>query len=53
MDDLYMTDDRHIVLITHAEDEEYEEDKGCAGHETLRGDLMGESFYCDGTCISY
>jgi hypothetical protein len=23
----------------------------CPGHETLRGDLMGASFYCDGTCL--
>lgn len=27
-------------------------DNGCMGHETLRGDMMGESFYCDGTCKS-
>lgn len=28
------------------------EDNGCEGHETLRGDMMGESFFCDGKCIS-
>lgn len=22
----------------------------CEGHETLRGDLMGAAFYCDGSC---
>ena len=23
----------------------------CPGHESLRGDCMGVSFYCDGTCL--
>lgn len=25
----------------------------CEGHESLRGDLMGTTFYCDGTCRRY
>lgn len=31
-------------------DEQDEEDKTCLGHESLRGDKMGESVFCDGTC---
>lgn len=31
-------------------EEEAEEDNLCNGHETLRGDMMGESYYCDGSC---
>lgn len=30
--------------------EEYEKNRECEGHETLRGDMMGETFYCDGSC---
>jgi hypothetical protein len=30
-------------------DEDDDED-GCEGHESLRGDLMGATFYCDGSC---
>ncbi len=29
---------------------EAEVERECEGHESTRGDLMGESFYCDGTC---
>jgi hypothetical protein len=28
------------------------ENEECPGHESLRGDLMGAAFYCDGTCTS-
>lgn len=31
-------------------DEEDEEDEGCEGHESLRGDKMGETVFCDGSC---
>lgn len=32
------------------EEEDQEEDEGCPGHESLRGDLMGAAHYCDGSC---
>jgi hypothetical protein len=35
--------------VTVVEDED---EADCPGHESLRGDLMGASFYCDGTCTT-
>ena len=37
------------AAIDAADDGEDEDDE-CEGHESLRGDLMGEAFYCDGSC---
>ena len=31
-------------------DEEEDELEECEGHESLRGDYMGKTFYCDGSC---
>lgn len=28
-----------------------DEDEGCPGHESLSGAAMGESTYCDGSCV--
>jgi hypothetical protein len=33
------------------DEEDYDEDEEeCQGHESLRGDYIGRTFYCDGTC---
>ena len=37
------------ALALEAKDCDYEA-RECEGHESLRGDLMGASEFCDGTC---
>lgn len=34
----------------HETDESDESDNECEGHESLSGDMMGESTFCDGSC---
>lgn len=37
-----------VDVLKHREEDE--SDNECEGHESLRGDMMGESIYCDGSC---
>lgn len=32
---------------------DYDDEDDCQGHESLRGDYMGKTFYCDGTCTGH
>lgn len=41
-----------IVRIEGSEAWIGEDEAGCEGHESLRGDLHGASFYCNGSCRS-
>ena len=37
--------------VCHCEDDEEDDaDDECEGHESLRGDSMGVTVYCDGSC---
>ena len=36
--------------ITDDEDGELDDPEGCEGHESLAGEHMGETVYCDGSC---
>lgn len=33
------------------EDYDHDDDNDCPGHESLDGAHMGETVYCDGTCV--
>jgi hypothetical protein len=37
---------RAVVVVVDEPDDE----QGCEGHESLAGEHMGETVYCDGTC---
>lgn len=35
---------------SYEENDEDDSDDECEGHESLNGDMMGESVFCDGSC---
>lgn len=40
-----------VLELDDGYDEEYDDDdEGCEGHESLAGEHMGETVYCDGSC---
>ena len=45
------TDAIDVLLHTfESDDEDDDDDFGCEGHESLAGEHMGETVYCDGSC---
>jgi hypothetical protein len=40
-----------LVVPTDEEDEEWDEEPECEGHESLRGDSMGVTVFCDEGCV--
>lgn len=45
-------DELERVLLTDIVDDADEDGAECQGHESLDGAHMGETVYCDGTCLT-